>query len=98
MCAAHGKPKPSIRWLKGNKDVSIQLFDIVTDESTQSKHIILNTYLLVSRLLSSEILFTLKLRTTDSYLVFLVDSSLKMSIPVFPPPPQKKLTMFNIFQ
>lgn len=37
MCAAHGKPKPSIRWLKGDKEVSSQLFDTVTDES-ESKY------------------------------------------------------------
>lgn len=43
MCAAHGKPKPSIRWLKGDKDVSSQLFDIVTDEN-ESKYCTLQNF------------------------------------------------------
>lgn len=33
MCAAQGKPKPSITWLKGTKEVSNKLFDTSTDES-----------------------------------------------------------------
>ncbi|XP_065215193.1 hemicentin-2 isoform X2 [Planococcus citri] len=32
-CSAEGKPKPTIRWLKGGRDVSQKLFDIFNDES-----------------------------------------------------------------
>lgn len=31
MCAAQGKPKPSVRWTKNGQDVSSKLFDIMTD-------------------------------------------------------------------
>ncbi|XKL61368.1 hypothetical protein PGB90_008425 [Kerria lacca] len=39
MCAAQGKPKPIIKWLKGGKDISSKLFDTITDESESSNGI-----------------------------------------------------------
>ena len=33
MCAAQGKPKPSVRWMKGGHDITNKLFATLISES-----------------------------------------------------------------